>query len=160
MYTNQQVTSNQRRTWDGVPGELTETERLFARFKRRRLWDGVWGWASRRSATLHDLESAVGANTSLSSRDAGEQTVSLDRIIGTVERSRTFDFDSDFRPISDHSKQRWVAVATLFRRGRYIPPVDLIQYGESYFVIDGHHRVSAAKALGWSRLQAQVTVVE
>ena len=102
----------------------------------------------------------MGANTSLSSRNAGEQTVSLDRIIGTVERSRTFDFDSDFRPISDHSKQRWVAVATLFRRGRYIPPVDLIQYGESYFVIDGHHRVSAAKALGWSRLQAQVTVVE
>ena len=160
MYTNQQVTSNQRRTWDGVPGELTETERLFAQFKRRRLWDGVWGWASRRSATLHDLGSAVGTNTGLSSRDAGQQTVALDRITGTVEPSRTFDFDSAFRPISDHSKQRWVAVASLFRQGRYIPPVDLIRYGESYYVIDGHHRVSAAKALGWSRLQAQVTVVE
>ena len=159
MYTNQQVTSNQRRTWDGVPGELTETERLFAQFKRRRLWDGVWGWASRRSATMQDLGTAVGMNTGLSSRDAGEQTVSLARIIGTVERSRTFDFDSDFRPISEHSKQRWVAVATLFHQGRYIPPVDLVQYGENYYVIDGHHRVSAAKALGWGSLQAQVTVV-
>lgn len=160
MNVYQQVANNQRLAGNFTHGELAETERLFAQFKRRRLWDGVWGWASRRSATMQDLGTAVGMNTGLSSHDAGEQTVSLARIIGTVERSRTFDFDSDFRPISDHSKQRWVAVATLFRRGRYIPPVDLIQYGESYFVIDGHHRVSAAKALGWSRLQAQVTVVE
>ena len=159
MNVYQQVANNQRLAGNFTHGELAETERLFAQFKRRGLWEGVRGWASRRSAALTDLGSAVGAKTDLTSSNEGTQTVPLEKITGTLERNRTYDFDSNFRPTSDRTKERWMAVATLFRRGRTIAPIDLIQYGQRYFVVDGHHRVSVAKALGWDSLQANVTMI-
>jgi ParB-like chromosome segregation protein Spo0J len=48
-------------------------------------------------------------------------------------------------------------VFNLWRRGLTLPPVDLIRVGESYFVRDGHHRVSAARALGQAFIEATVT---
>lgn len=43
-------------------------------------------------------------------------------------------------------------------RGIQLPPVDLIQVGEHYFVCDGHHRISVAKAQGQVVIEALVTV--
>jgi hypothetical protein len=45
------------------------------------------------------------------------------------------------------------------RRGEALPPVDLVKVGEIYFVRDGHHRVSVARALGLSDIDAHVTEV-
>jgi hypothetical protein len=36
--------------------------------------------------------------------------------------------------------------------------VELIQIGEVYFVQDGHHRISVARALGQRTIEAQVVV--
>jgi hypothetical protein len=54
---------------------------------------------------------------------------------------------------------RWEQIATAIRRGEPMPPVDLVRIGEIYFVRDGHHRVSVARALGWSDIDAYVTEV-
>ena len=40
-----------------------------------------------------------------------------------------------------------------------MPPVDLVKVGEIYFVRDGHHRVSVARALGRTDIDAYVTEV-
>jgi hypothetical protein len=45
------------------------------------------------------------------------------------------------------------------RRGEAMPPVDLVRIGEIHFVRDGHHRVSVARALGRSDIDAYVTEV-
>ena len=45
------------------------------------------------------------------------------------------------------------------RRGESMPPVDLLRIGEIYFVRDGHHRVSVARALGRTDIDAFVTEV-
>ena len=45
------------------------------------------------------------------------------------------------------------------RRGETLPPVDLMRMGEIYFVRDGHHRVSVARALGHADIDAYVTEV-
>jgi hypothetical protein len=45
------------------------------------------------------------------------------------------------------------------RRGEAMPPVDLLRIGEIYFVRDGHHRVSVARALGHTDIDAYVTDV-
>jgi len=42
-------------------------------------------------------------------------------------------------------------------RGLALPPVELIQVGEVYFVVDGHHRISAARALKYTHVDAVVT---
>jgi hypothetical protein len=39
-----------------------------------------------------------------------------------------------------------------------LPPVVLVQVGDVYFVRDGHHRISVARALGQLDIEAAVTV--
>lgn len=41
-----------------------------------------------------------------------------------------------------------------------MPGVELIQVRDLYFVWDGHHRISAAKAMGQESIEAEVTVRE
>ena len=41
-----------------------------------------------------------------------------------------------------------------------LPPVELIQLEDRYFVRDGHHRVSVARAMRQELIDASVTVLE
>lgn len=93
----------------------------------------------------------------ISERSAGPAVVSLDAIVGTVDRGR--EFDRRFRPTSGSVRSRWEHIAAAMRRGEAMPPVDLLRIGEIYFVRDGHHRVSVARALGWHDINAFVTEV-
>jgi hypothetical protein len=94
----------------------------------------------------------------VSERRLGERVVPLERIVGTVDRGR--DFDRRFRPTSGRVRSRWEHIAAAVRRGEALPPVDLIQIGEIYFVSDGHHRVSVARALGLKEIDTYVTEVQ
>ena len=40
-----------------------------------------------------------------------------------------------------------------------VPPVDLYKIGDIYFVHDGHHRISVARQLGITHVQAYVTEI-
>jgi uncharacterized ParB-like nuclease family protein len=42
--------------------------------------------------------------------------------------------------------------------GRELPPVELVQLGDLYFVRDGHHRISVAQAMGQESIEAEVIV--
>ncbi len=92
-----------------------------------------------------------------SERRLGPRVVPLDAIVGTVDRAR--EFDRRFRPTSTRVRSRWEQIAAAVRRGESMPPVDLIKIGEIYFVRDGHHRVSVARALGRTDIDAIVTEV-
>ena len=59
--------------------------------------------------------------------------------------------------MNDRARERWTAVFDLWQRGLTLPPVDLIHVDEMYFVRDGHHRVSVARALGQKYIEAVVT---
>jgi hypothetical protein len=39
-----------------------------------------------------------------------------------------------------------------------LPPVALVQVGESYYCLDGHHRISVAHAFQQQDIEAKVTV--
>ncbi len=68
------------------------------------------------------------------------------------------DFDIDFYPAQERTENRWLQVATAFLRGVSLPPVELIQLGDTYFVVDGHHRISVARTLRHTHIDAVVTV--
>ena len=57
-----------------------------------------------------------------------------------------------------HTKQRWIAIATMMELGEGLPLISLVQVGDTYFVRDGHHRISVARALGYAYIDANVTV--
>jgi hypothetical protein len=102
-------------------------------------------------------EEVIEALGFVSERQIGPKVVPLDDIVGTVDRTR--DFDRNFRPTSGRVRSRWESIAAAMRRGEPMPPVDLLQIGEIYFVRDGHHRVSVARALGRTDIDAFVTEV-
>jgi hypothetical protein len=102
-------------------------------------------------------EEVIEALGFVSEHSAGLQVVPLDRIVGSVGRGR--DFDRRFRPTSGRSRGRWEQIATAVRRGESFPPIDLMRVGELHFVRDGHHRVSVARALGRTDIDAYITDV-
>jgi hypothetical protein len=87
----------------------------------------------------------------------GLHTVPLDSILGTVDRAK--GFDRQFRPTTARVRTRWERIANAVRRGEPMPPISLYRIGEVYFVRDGHHRVSVARALGRTEIDAYVTEV-
>ncbi|HET6869166.1 MAG TPA: hypothetical protein VFH80_24860 [Solirubrobacteraceae bacterium] len=102
-------------------------------------------------------EEVIEALGFVSERSAGLKVVPLDQIVGSVDRGR--DFDRRFRPTSARSRGRWEQIAAAARRGEAFPPVDLVKVGQLYFVRDGHHRVSVARALARTDIDAYVTDV-
>jgi hypothetical protein len=101
---------------------------------------------------LVDALAALGGNGTMGRR---EDVVPLTAVVGSA--SRSIDFDADFRLTNPVLRQRREGLSAMMRAGGYPAPLDLVQLGELYFVRDGHHRVSAAKALGWDYLPARVT---
>jgi hypothetical protein len=87
----------------------------------------------------------------------GLQTIPLDSVVGTVDRTR--DFDRGFRPTTPRVRGRWQRIAAAQRRGEAFPPISVYRIGDLHFVRDGHHRVSVAKALGRTEIDAYVTEV-
>jgi hypothetical protein len=79
----------------------------------------------------------------------------LAAIIGTVEPSP--QFDERLRPASAHLRTRWERVALAVRRGVALPPITVRKRPEGYYVLDGRHRVSVARATGQRDIDAWVT---
>ena len=88
----------------------------------------------------------------------GLRTIRLESVVGSAETRR--DFDRRFRPTSGRVRERWERLALAQRRGEPIPPIDVYQVGDMYFVKDGHHRVSIALATGQRTIDAYVTEVQ
>jgi hypothetical protein len=104
------------------------------------------------------FEEVVEALGRVGQRDLGLRVVPLDAIVGTVDR--TAEFDRGFRPTSPRLRSRWERINAAQRRGASMPPVSLYKVGDLYFVRDGHHRVSVAKSLGRTDIDAYVTEVD
>lgn len=86
--------------------------------------------------------------------DHGIKTIDLEKIIGSV--GKYYDFDSQFRPKKHVSGKRFTDIKRVMRDGKAMPPVKLYQIRNDYYVLDGNHRVAAAKELGRFDIQAKV----
>ena len=83
------------------------------------------------------------------------EVVPLGAIVGTLEQ--TEGFDAGFRPASELLRRRWERVALAHRRGHALPPVVLRRQPDGYYVVDGRHRVSVARALRLGDIDAWVS---
>jgi len=107
---------------------------------------------------LWDFRDAVKRAGALSPRPARAITVDVDRIVGSVNRSS--ELGADFRPHRGARRrsddQRLEGIRKAIERGRAVPAVDLYQIGSGFYVLDGHHRVAAARLLGQTAIDANV----
>lgn len=123
-------------------------------FRRaRRSWLAgrlrLWGRRGCRNPCALDSTAMLGAGPSRL------EVVSLGDIVGTVEP--TAAFDAQFRPASEMVRRRWERIALAHRRGEAVPPVVLRRQPDGYYVVDGRHRVSVARALRLGDIDAWVT---
>jgi hypothetical protein len=141
----------------GLP--RADAEYDFSRARRRRALARLSARLRRADDVNHILpfEEVVQALGRVGERRLGEQTIPLDSIIGTVDRSR--EFDRAFRPTSQRVRERWERINLAQRTGKALPPIDVYRIGDMHFVKDGHHRVSVARALGYRDINAYVTEV-
>jgi len=130
---------------------------LYDKARNRGRWGRVWGVLSGHSRQMLSL-AEVEARTVRNRHDAGLQTVRVDRVQGSGGRYN--DFDRNFHPLQDHTRHRWISVARARQEGKSLPPVELVQVGETYYCLDGHHRLSVARAFGQQNIDARVTVWE
>ncbi len=84
----------------------------------------------------------------------GIRTVPVELIVGSEGRYR--DFDNHFFPKNLHLKHRWENIDQAHLEDIILPPITLYELGGLYFVRDGNHRVSVAKAQGIAELDAEV----
>jgi hypothetical protein len=87
----------------------------------------------------------------------GIRVIPVDQIVGSVDRVR--EFDPKFRPRSGLSRRRFERIDEAARRGEPLPPIDVYQIGDIYFVRDGHHRVAVHRALDLPEIEADVRLV-
>ncbi|MDX1995472.1 MAG: hypothetical protein SF029_24020 [bacterium] len=130
-----------------------EFSRVLSRGRRKGMQARLRG----RSRQLLNLNEIAQGNLR-EQRYGGTQTVPLEQIRGSEGRVR--EFDIEFNPVEEHIEQRWVGIAAAHMKGLRLPPVELLQVGDTYFVRDGHHRISVARAYGQCEIDAVVTVIE
>jgi len=143
----------------------------FDRARRRATWAKLARWLHGRPSSclpvLGEVMTIPGAAGSGGRRlefervgrlGAGaEAMVPIEQIVGTVEPMRCFD--SHFRPTSEVPRTRFERIAAEIGSGRGMDPVDLYRCGGQYYVLDGHHRIAVARALGERWVWANITEV-
>ena len=118
----------------------------------------LWAKLTRRGFRLLDLNETLKDHPLEASHYAGIKTVSIDHIRGTEGKGD--EFDANFNPTQERSRTRWIGIALEKLRGRDLPPVDLVQVGDTYYVRDGHHRISVSRAMDQAYIDAQVTMLQ
>lgn len=113
------------------------------RSKRRKKTQGVKSFGEKRKA-----EGAV------ERRNLGLKPVPVEKIVGSVGRYR--DFDSHFRLKEDPEPFRLQRIKEAMAAGKPLPPIDLYKIKDEYYVLDGNHRVSAAKEFGRETIDARI----
>ncbi len=88
-------------------------------------------------------------------RTLGVKSVPLSKIVGSVGRYR--DFNQQFRFKQKRPSARFQSVLNALKENVQLPPVILYQIKNEYYVLDGNHRVAAAKKIGYEFIDAQIT---
>ena len=126
--------------------------RQYENLRLRAQMGQVWAAITRRARGLCALPDRLPSEQ----RYAGQKSVAIEEIRGS--EGRVTDFDQEFNPLRSTTLERWVSIFKARAQGKEMPPVDLVQYGDTYYVRDGHHRISVARARGEAYIDARVTL--
>ncbi|MCL4295523.1 MAG: hypothetical protein KJ077_07340 [Anaerolineae bacterium] len=130
----------------------------FAHAVHRALWRDWLSWLIRKNNNLLPFEQVRRHLSFKGQHQRGLCAVPLDKIVGSVNRYH--DFDRAFFPRQSRTRDRWLSINKAYYQDIALPPVELLKVGEIYFVSDGHHRISVARARGQEFIDASVTEID
>jgi ParB/Sulfiredoxin domain len=102
------------------------------------------GLRARRHDRLLELDEVERRLKPFGRRYLGVREIPLDALVGTDGRASSF------------SRDRLRSLESAFADGGF-PPIVTVKLGETYFVIDGHHRAALARRYGAETIDADVT---
>ncbi|HLZ08276.1 MAG TPA: universal stress protein [Chloroflexota bacterium] len=91
--------------------------------------------------------------------ELGIRQVPIARVIGSVGRANEAVSGGNLQGSKlflDTRRQRYLSVRSAMRKGVALPAVDLYKLGSGYYVVDGNHRIAAARELGQTEIDANV----
>lgn len=133
---------------------MTEAEQSFEHARRQAFLEGVVGQLRGRTTSLLPFDQVKEKLGLQPASDRGLQEIPLDNIVGSVGRYR--EFTRSFLPRDDSIRERWKRIYRAAQGLQGLPPIELYQVGDVYFVKDGNHRVSVARELEAKTIEAYV----
>lgn len=127
----------------------------FRRLRRRAAVESLLSRITGADTELLPFEEVRQKLRATAAGDRQLREVPLDAIVGSV--GRYHDFTRSFLPRSDSDEGRWTRVMMASGELVGLPPIEVYQIGDVYFVLDGNHRVSVARRNGANSIQAYVT---
>jgi nucleotide-binding universal stress UspA family protein len=118
----------------------------------------VWARLSGKSVSLLAYEDVRQKLRATPTAKRTLKEIPLAAIVGSVNRYN--DFTRTFLPLRESDRARWANVEIRFGTPEGLPPIEVYQIDDVYFVIDGNHRVSVARQLDAKYIEAYVTEVE
>lgn len=131
--------------------------RDFHNLRRRADLEILLARLTGKSADLLSFEDVRKKLKAQGSVDRGIQDIPLDAIAGSVDRYE--DFTRTFLPRRDEDAKRWMQVELAALSLQGLPPIEVYKIGDVYFVLDGNHRVSVARQLKSTHIEAHVTEI-
>jgi len=156
MYDNAMQIAQELNT--AQAGPRGQAAQLFRRARLSGQLHRLAGLLTGRATGLASLSALEAQSRTRSRRELGLRMVPIIAIRGS--EGKQGDFDSEFHPLQDRTRGRWLSVAEAMLNDLSLPPVELVQVGDTYFVRDGHHRVSVAAVLGQREIEAEVTALD
>ncbi len=120
----------------------------------KKVLEGITGRERRESPAARSFSEQQEKQGAYDSRVRGLRNIAVDRIVGSVGRYQ--DFDSRFRKRDHLPSERLEKIKGAMREGRPLPPVKLYQIKDEFYVVDGNHRIAAAKELGHDEILAHI----
>lgn len=138
-----------------IPSSSSSAED-FRDARRRGALESIWSTLSGSATHLIQFQQVEDQLQYDKSSKLGLVDIPLDAIVGSV--SRPNDFTRKFFPLEAVDPGRWQQV----KKGmdQSIRPIEVYQIDQTYFVLDGNHRVSVARQRGMTHILGYVTKVE
>ena len=143
---------------DPSPSAQTSAIQEFRTARFQANMEIIRGYLTGRSADLLSYEDVRKKVRALETNKRELREIPIDAIVGSVGRHK--DFTRHFLPRIENDQQRWARVHSLAEGLEGLPPIEVYQIGEVYFVSDGNHRVSVARSQNSTQIEALVTLVE
>jgi hypothetical protein len=130
----------------------------FNRAVRVGRWRHLLGHFRAKGNALLCYDEATKRQQLAGQHDLGTQTIRIDQIVGSM--GRCDEFDRAFYPRQTFTSRRWMSVDRAAHQDIALPAVELLKIGDQYFVKDGHHRISVARAHKQVFIDAHIVEVE
>jgi len=140
--------------WNTTSYWSEPAERAFATARRKARWQTVLDRLRGRRSTLVPFHEVADRFGLLRESHERSQAVPLAQIVGSVGK---WDFFTrSFNPRSDTLLPRWKRAFAAAHGLRGYEPIEVYEAEGNFYVVDGHFRLSVARALGYDTIQARV----